>query len=920
MQEPPLLLPSLVLLLTAGLSRCLESQCPAECLGAGWIVVPGKGLQRFEGPEAQAILTVVKRVQKIKPGTTTVKVTINGQDIQVPSGTKVTIMDMLKKFPDISGTLSWIIKSGGPGGLPITENQRPWFPQEPVETIETPQPKVPRTAVITMAPSEEPQVPVSGSQGNVPELPNLPEVPEVPKGPETSEAPRVPQVSQGVEVPEVPEVPETPEETPVDNTPIDVNSYLDLLQKNPDYFVPVYRILVRNGVRFPDLTKPVTWVIVHGKKVYLQKPVSVRYIITINNHKFEIPKDTKKFADFVSGYPDLLPQIATVLQQFGATLITTTNGQVTGFKLFNKVVTLPRIVKTTVTINGKVFELPNDIVNLIGAVQDSPKSLYLILPLLMSYGVRPKKGPNGEMKLVTYKGNTYPVEYVKPVKVTIDNTQYSIPADLNFILTQPKKLWIGQLLSELQKQHVPITVDQQTGNIVGIVINQVPIPFPAIVRLRVRLGTRYFIIPRDIPAMISYLETSGLPSEVLNNLYNLYGVIPVRNADKVVVAIEFNGKRYPVPQQKTTTLVVTGQTFVLPRDNAKLAEILVNRKIPIKDFLLQIQLAGYKLLAGPDGVLSSVQKGFEIFELPVTIRLVVTINNDRYRIPNDLPKLITFMNNPDHSHVVEQILRNLIELGVQVKRDGGKIVLVFNGREYNVNGNGGSSPQEGSQFVNVPQGSTMRIQFNGKWFSIPDEFDSLVTTVREGGIEQIAFLVKTLAAHGIVINRTPDGDIASIVFKGKTYTFPPSGSLTAGNVEVTIRGQTFLIPRDLAVLPKRIRNFQYGELVVALHRLGIMLVVDDRGNFYGMKVGGKLVKFGMTFRVAVILDNSGTSFGVPLQLEALSHGLANGNWNWKSVRKVLFSSGIEVRGGASGAPREIGFQGKFYQIQRGVKG
>ncbi|CAN8027368.1 unnamed protein product [Ixodes persulcatus] len=944
MQGIPMLLPSLVLLLTAGLCHCLV-QCPLECRGTGWIIVPGKVLEIIEGPKVQAILTVIKKLQKIKPGTTTVKVTIGGRDLRVPSGTQFTILDTIKKFPDIGQTLTWIIKSSGASGQPPTENQKPWFPEDLVPDIfktssspsnptseshqEVPEvPEVPNVGHIPRPvpyPVEKPlsearlvsEPPHVSEISQVPEAPQAPEAPQVPKANQVLEVPKVPEAPQVHEVSEVPEISEVPE-LPKDTTPFDVESYLDLLQKNPDLFVLVYWMLVRHGVTFPNLSKPVTWVIVNGKRVPLQKPVTVRYIITIENHKFELPRDTKKFADFISKNPNLLPQIATILQQFGATLVTTANGQITGYKLFNKVTRLRRPVKATVTINGRVFELPRDIVDLIGAVQDSPKSLHMILPLLTSYGVRIKKGPNGEIHYLTLNGKTYPVEYVKPVKVTIDNIQFSIPADLSVILSQPSKLWIGQLLSELQKQHVPITVDPQTGNLVGIVIDQVPIPFPAIVRLRVKLENRYFIIPRDIPAMIDFLKTRGLPSEVLNDLYSLYGIIPVRNADKLVVAIEFNGKRYPVPQQKTTTLVVADQTFVLPRDNAKLAEILVNHKIPIKAFLLQIQLAGYKLLAGPDGVLSSVQKGFEIFELPVTIRLVVTINNDRYRIPNDLPNLVDFMSKPEHSHVVEQIVQNLIELGVQVKRDGGKIVLVFNGREFNVKGEGGPFPQPGP--MNVPGESTMRIQFNGQWFKIPDEFDSLVTTVRKGGTGAIAFLVKALAEHGILVNRSSDGNIVSIVFRGKTYTFPRGTSAGPSNVEVVIRGQKFLIPRDLGVLPTQVRNFQYGELVVALHRLGISLAVDDRGNFFGMKVGGKLVRFGVTFRVAVILDNSGTSFGVPHQLGALAGGLANGNWDWNAVRRVLYASGVEVRGGVAGAPREIGFQGTFYKIQSGIKG
>ncbi|KAH6936295.1 hypothetical protein HPB50_015225 [Hyalomma asiaticum] len=196
-------------------------------------------------------------------------------------------------------------------------------------------------------------------------------------------------------------------------------------------------------------------------------------------------------------------------------------------------------------------------------------------------------------------------------------------------------------------------------------------------------------------------------------------------------------------------------------------------------------------------------------------------------------------------------------------------------------------------------------------------------------------LVKTLQSNGIKVNLTPGGDdIASFVMDGRVIpVYNDSGDIPhqketpAGHAKssaesssdrfpVTIRGRQFIVPEDISRLSSLLPNFQYGELITALHKAGHTLEVDDKGMFYGMRVhGGRLVRFPIKFSVSVFANRKGRPFRVPTELEKLAQVLPSHRWNWSAVRKTLENAGIEMRGGDGGPPRSIGFQGRFFQIR-----
>lgn len=714
------------------------------------------------------------------------------------------------------------------------------------------------------------------------------------------------------------------------SVPPDILSYLELLVKNPDYFVPIYNILINKGVRFPDVTRPFSYVIINGRHVNLPSAVRVLFTIRINGQQFVLPREAPRLASFITQNPGQMTLITTILRQLGAVVATNPSGQITGFTLFGRRYPLTNPVTTQVVVNGRRFTLPQDLSSLISFVQSNPQAFHKVLPILITLGARPQKSPTGEIKTITINGRNFPVRSVAPLRVTINGRIYTIPADLDMILKQPGSISVGELIGALQKLRIPVNVDPGTGNVVGIVMDGVPIPFPVIVRLRVNLGGRVYRIPRDLPAIVTYLEQHGMPAKVLSFLYNQFGIIPVRDSSNAVTAISFNERQYPVKRQSDTVINVGGGRFTLPREAPRLVRMLQDHRISIEQFLIVIQQAGYKLIPGPDGVLHSVQRGFDVLELPVNIRLIVNINGIRYRVPEDLPRIVQVFQTIRNPSGIEEILVSLRKMGVIVQRGPGQITLIFNGQRYTFPYTPGGRGAGGE--LSVPPSGTMtiRVNINGRWFSLPDQIQDMMTFVRSSGPMAIQILIKTLRSQGITVNMTPDGgDIISIVIRGQLYPVQgigraPSvaGGISDGrNVQVIIRGRAFMIPRDIKILRRSLPGFQYGELILALHRVGALLEVDQRGNFYGMRIQGRLIKFAVIFRVNVMLEKSGHKYRVPLDLAELAQGLSSGrNWNWKIVRKVLYNSGVEVRGGSIGAPRAIGFQGKFYELRRSVKG
>lgn len=918
----------LVLLATTDSGYC-QTPCPDYCVNSFAMFEPTNGrIKWIRGQDASRVVQVIKVVSGTSTSTSVVTIRINGRDVPVPSEAKPMIIEVLKRHPEMAEGIIELLQNRRPvypgeptpGGMGKMTKEEPVHPIEPTNTnSDEPFPIHPGSeSSPTFGPlfpdTEEPVNPGSPdvpSKPDEPVVPFEPSVPSVPNSGVPSFPDWVPDPLNPIDIPFEPQL-----------VPEDIRTYLEMLIRNPDYFVPIYTILNRKGVRFPDVSRPFTYVIINGHRVDLPRKVTVVFTVRINGQQFVLPRDAQRLLTYISQHPDQVPLIATILQQFGAVVTTSPGGKVTGFTLFGKPYVLPRPVSTRVTVNGRTFNLPRDIPKLIGFIQSNPQAFHRILPILESFGARPRKSPTGEINSVVIKGSTFPVRSVAPVQVTIHGRPYTIPADLDVLLKQPDSLIVGELISSLQKSRIPVTVDKDTGNVVGIVMDGVPIPFPTIVRLRVKLGGRVYRIPRDLPSIVTYLEQNGMPSPVLSLLYTYYGIIPVRDSNNVVVALSFNNKKYPVKvSQPQTTVVINGRRFVLPKDTNILIRTLQERRVGVDEFLRIIQEVGYKLMPDTDGVLRTIQKGFDVISLPVQIRLIVNINGVRYRVPEDLPRIVKVFKKITSPGSLEPILVSLSKMGVRVQRSGTHITLIFNQRRYTFptppGGRGGPNGEPG-----VPSGA-VRINFNGQWFTLPTQLDALMTTVRSNGPVAIQLLIQTLRSNGVTVNLKPGGtDIVSIVIRGQVFPVPggrvsPIGRGSNAGVVVTIRGRQFTIPRDIGILPRTLPGFQYGELILAVHRAGALFEVDEKGNFYGMRFQGRLFKFSVIFRVNVLLQKGGRSYRVPVDLAELARGLAapGHHWNWASVRKVLHNSGVEVQGGTAGAPRAIGFQGKFYELR-----
>lgn len=936
------LLPHVLLVLwAASESGHCDVACPAYCVNSFAVFKPGDGqISWIKGRDASSFMQIVQTVLNAGPSSSTVTIRIEGVDVSVPSNSKPMILEILKRHPDMAQIIINFLQNRPlrPSGTPYGRGTAgtnyitpPFNPGSPGQFGAIPHPGphgVPQLPGNPSGPIMFPSDihPLPGEPGFVndeitvePELHNIPDLSHIPPGPEIFPY-EPPDFMKPIPFP-----------TFSQSVPPDILSYLELLVKNPDFFIPIYNILIKRGVRFPDLTRPFKYVIIDGKHVNLPGVVRAVFTIRINGQQFVLPRDAPRLATFITQNPSQMTTIVMILRQLGAVVTTSPSGQITGFVLLGRRYPLTNPVKTQVVVNGRRFFLPQDLTPLISFVQSNPQTFHQVLPILITMGARIQKSPTGEITMIVIGGRNFPVRSVAPVRVVIHGQTFTIPADLDVILKQPGNIGVGELIAALQKLRIPVKVDPTTGNVIGIVMDGVPIPFPVIVRLRVNLGGRVYKIPSDLPAIVTYLQQHGMPARVLAYLYSQFGIIPVRDSNNVVIAISFNNQQCPVPRQSETVITIGGSRFTLPRDAPKLMNMLLIHRISIEQFLVVIQQAGYKLIPGPDCVLHTIQKGFDVIELPVNIRLIVNINGVRYRLPQDLPRIVQVCQTIRNPSAIEQILISLRKMGVIVQRGATQITLIFNGQRFSITLSPGGRPPGGD--VQVPPTGTMtiRVSINGRWFTLPDQIPDMMDFVRSNGPMTIQLLIRTLRSQGIIVNLTPDGgDIASIIIHGQLYIVKgsswvpsgPGGGISDGrNVQVIIRGRTFMIPRDIGILRRSLPGFQYGELIVALHRVGAMLEVDQRGNFYGMRIQGRLIKFSVIFRVNVMLDKSGHKYRVPLDLAELAQGLSTGrNWNWTIVRKVLYNSGIELRGGSVGAPRAIGFQGKFYELRSMVKG
>ncbi|KAH6934897.1 hypothetical protein HPB50_001629 [Hyalomma asiaticum] len=838
-----LLPPVLLVLWAASESGRCDVPCPSYCVNSFAIFRPDdRRLRWIKGPDASSFVRIFQTVLNPGSSMTTVTVRIKGVDVRVPSNTKPMILEVLKRHPDLAQTIIDFLRNS------------PFFPSGRTPGGGVLEPSWLTPSVIPRNPGGNAVVPHPMPQGPIITPGIIPSFPEKPGFP--SEVGTIKPELPMSRMPGLPAEPSIPGVTDNPGGP--------RIPAEPDIPSPV---LIRRGVRFPDVARPFNYVIINGQHVNLPSVVRVLFTIRINGQPFVLPRDAPRLATFITQHPGQMTTITTILRQLGAVM--TTN--------------------------------PSDLTSLISFVQSNPQSFHKVLPILITLGARPQKSPTGEIKTIVINGQDFPVRSVTPVRVVIHGRTYTIPADLDTILNQPGNIGVGELIGAFQKLRIPVKVDPATGNVVGVVMD-------------------VYKIPSELPAIVTYLQQHGMPAKVLSLLYNQFGIIPVRDSNNAVIAILFNDRRYPVQRQPDTAINIGGSHFTLPRDEPKLVRMLQDNRVPIEQFLTVIQQAGYKLHTGSRWRSSQRPKGFDVIELPVNIRLIVNINGVRYRVPKDLPRIVQVFRTINNPSSIEEILVSLRKMGVIVQRGAALLLPDHSWRPRVRRRNARASTRNDDHSR----------EYQRPLVLAPDQIPDMMTFVRSSGPTAIQLLIRTLRSQGITVNMTPDGgDIVSIIILGQVYPVqgtgqapPVAGGISDGrNVQVVIRGKTFMIPRDIGILRRSLPGFQYGELILALHRIGAMLEVDQRGNFYGMRIQGRLIKFAVIFRVNVMLDKSGHKYRVPLDLAELAQGLSSGrNWNWKIVRKVLYNSGVEVRGGSVGAPRAIGFQGKFYELHSGVKG
>ncbi|KAL1418229.1 hypothetical protein MTO96_026110 [Rhipicephalus appendiculatus] len=345
--------------------------------------------------------------------------------------------------------------------------------------------------------------------------------------------------------------------------------------------------------------------------ITLPRQFVVSYTYTINNRVFNLPRDSQQLAIYLSQHMNQFSIVATFLTQIGASFPVDGSGRITGFSIFNAMYRFPHAITTTIFIGSVRFNLPKDISLLLIAVKHNPTKFFELQMMLEAFGVKFTKTGTGTSQ-AAYNGKKYEVYTGRGVTITVDNTQYEIPADLEKIFQKPKGFSVGSLLVALQEKGIPVNVDEKTGVILGITIDKVRVPFPVSIDLRFKLDNQIYLIPRDLAKLITVLEKKGMPSKILFILYTRYGVVPVRDSNGIVVAISFNGKQFKVKPEPLTAVVILGQKFILPRDTRKMVEFVHSKQSHPEIgfiFLKALKSAGFMLINDDDGAMRSIQKG-----------------------------------------------------------------------------------------------------------------------------------------------------------------------------------------------------------------------------------------------------------------------------------------------------------------------
>lgn len=460
---------------------------------------------------------------------------------------------------------------------------------------------------------------------------------------------------------------------------------LGYMLSQPNYFSAIYRLLLQLGITFPSLTAPITQVMYGTHVIMLPRQFVVNYVYTINNRRFNLPRDSQQLAVYLSQHMDQFSMVATFLTQLGASFPVDGAGRITGFSMFSVMYRFPRAITTTIFIGSRRFDLPKDISLLLIAIKHNPTKFFELQMMLEAFGVKFFKTGPGVSKAV-YTDKKYDVYTGRGVSITIENTQYDIPADLEKIFQKPKGFSVGVLLAALQEKGIPVNVDEKTGVILGITIDKVKIPFPVSIDLRFKLDNQIYLIPRDLAKLIIVLEKKGMPSKILFILYTRYGVLPVRDSNGIVIAISFNGKQFKVKSEPLTAVVILGQKFMLPRDTRKMVEFVHSKQSDKKTglaFLRALKAAGFMLINDDDGAMRSIQKGAQIIKLGIDIRIMVVYGKTPYHVPKDLMRLVKDVRRRGKAEI-GSVIEQLKAFDVQVKKVGSKLTILFNSVRYEV--------------------------------------------------------------------------------------------------------------------------------------------------------------------------------------------------------------------------------------------
>ncbi|KAK8777996.1 hypothetical protein V5799_020661 [Amblyomma americanum] len=607
----------------------------------------------------------MQQLERVQAGAKMTALVIQGTKLQVPSSLKVTIQRTVKQHPELARILIVILKKFKPPKLPpgkpakLNPKPKPGKPgiRRPIppkiRPEKTPKPKGP--------PKKHVNIPSGGATLNV----TLPIVkPAFP----------VYEVTQQLFL--------APD---LEGMSDRVRFWLELLINQPNYFPVIYGMLTELGVKFPDVRGPIESVVLgNGKNVKLPHTLTMKYSVTINGKSFTLPKDSNKLAIYITKHPEKVAVIVNYLGHLGATFSVDKKGMISSFRLFNVTYKLPKPVGTQLPLRGRTYVLPRDMKLVIDALKDKPQDFLKIQVLIDAFGAKLKKGPGNSIQAMYNNKTTGTIKMPKNVRIKIKDKSFDIPADLKTILRQRQDVPIGELLAALQRAKILVKVDEATAVVRAIVIDKVEVPFPLTIDLRFKLENNVYNIPRDLKKLIAYLEAKGMPSKVLHILYTRYGVIPVRNAAGIVIALSFNGVEYKVKAEKPTTVAFLGQKFLLPKESQKMVDFVNSKGRPaIKPFLKALQVAGYMFIPESNGLLSSIQKGAQIISLGMKIRISVVFQEVNYRMPFDLPRLVKKIKGLSAAQK-QKIMKQLDEFGVTVTKKGKKLVIVFNSVKYEV--------------------------------------------------------------------------------------------------------------------------------------------------------------------------------------------------------------------------------------------